>query len=83
MLHTITRVGLSILVVLGETLGRLAAPARQLSVKHSRGVYGSRHWAHLHVYSAAPGWLFIEMGAWTVEASWRTRAEISRLKFTA
>jgi hypothetical protein len=49
----------------------------------SRGVYGARHWSHFHVYSAAAGWLFIEMGCWTIEASWRTRSEMSRLKLTA
>lgn len=83
MLNTIARVGLWILVNLGETVGRLLAPSRQLFVVHSRGLYGNRHWSHFNVYSAAAGWLFIEMGAWTIEASWRTRSEISRLKLSA
>jgi len=65
------------------TLTRLAAPASQPSVALSHGVYGARHWAHCSAYLAAPGWLFVEIGAWTIEASWRTRIERSRLKFTA
>jgi hypothetical protein len=83
MINTIARVSLWSLVVCGEALGRLLAPARQLTVAHSRGLYGTRHWSHFHAYSAAPGWLFVEMGSWTVEATWRTRSEMSRLKFTA
>jgi hypothetical protein len=83
MVNPIARVCLWILVTLGESVGRLVAPARQLCVAHSRGLYGARHWSHFHAYSAAPGWLFIEIGSWTIEASWRTRSEISRLKFTA
>ena len=83
MINTIARIGLWILVALGATVGRLIVPSRQLCVTHSRGVYGNRHWSHFQAYSAAPGWLFIEVGAWTIEASWRTRSEMSRLKFTA
>lgn len=83
MLNTIARVCVWVLVNLGETVGRLVAPSRQFCVVQSRGVYGARHWSHFHVYSAAAGWLFIEMGCWTIEASWRTRSEMSRLKLTA
>jgi hypothetical protein len=83
MVNMIARVSLWILVTLGETMGRLVVPARQLCITHSRGLYGARHWSHFHAYSAATGWLFIEIGSWTIEASWRTRTEISRLKFTA
>ena len=83
MINTIARIALWSLVVIAVAVGRLLAPARQLSIARSHGLYGSRHWSHFHAYFAAPGWLFVEMGSWTVEASWRTRAEMSRLKFTA
>jgi hypothetical protein len=83
MLNAITRICLSILVTLGEAVGRLIVPSHQLWVTHSLGVYGTRHWTHFHAYFAAPGWLFIEMGSWTIEASWRTRCERSRLKLSA
>lgn len=83
MKNLIARLGMSILVTLAESVGRSVAPTRKLCVKHSHGVYGTRHWAHFHAYSSAPGWLLIEMGSWTVEASWSTRSGMSRLKFTA
>lgn len=83
MINTIARVALWSLVVLATACGRLLAPSRQLSIVRNRGLYGSRHWSHLNAYLAAPGWLFVEMGSWTVEATWRTRSEMSRLKFTA
>ena len=78
-----TRIGLSILVMFCEALARLFMPSRQVSMAYSRGMYGSRHWTHLNVYHAAPGWLFVEVGSWTIQASWRTQPERSRLKFTA
>ena len=83
MLNLFARIGLSILVTLAEAVGRLVWPAGKLCVKHSRGVYGTRHWAHLHAYCAAPGWMFIELGSWTVEASWSSRRGMSRLKSRA
>jgi hypothetical protein len=83
MIYTIARVALWCLVVLATGCGRLLAPARQLNIVHNFGLYGTRHWSHFHAYVASPGWLFIEMGSWTVEATWRTRSEMSRLKFTA
>jgi hypothetical protein len=83
MLNLFVRIGLSILVTLVETVGRLIWPVGRLRVKQSRGVYGTRHWAHLHAYRAAPGWMFIELGSWTVEASWSSRRGMSRLKFRA
>ena len=83
MTNTITRVCLWTLVIFAETLGRVLIPSRHLCVVFNRGLYGARHWAHFHVYSAASGWLFIEMGSWTIEASWKSRLEISRLKLTA
>ncbi|MFZ2652168.1 MAG: hypothetical protein WA210_18880 [Burkholderiaceae bacterium] len=83
MMNLIARVALSFPVVVLETLGRLVAPARRLCVKRSHGVYGTRHWAHFNAYRAAPGWMFIELGSWTIEASWSTRSGMSRLKYTA
>lgn len=83
MMNLLARIGMSILVTLIESVGRLAAPSRKLSVKHSHGVYGARHWAHFNAYSSAPGWMLVEIGSWTVEASWSTRSGLARLKFTA
>ncbi len=83
MTNLIARLGLSTLVAVGEALGRLVWPSGRLCVKHSHGLYGTRHWAHLNAYRAAPGWMFIELGSWTVEASWATRSGMSRLKITA
>lgn len=79
----IARLCLWILVSVGETFGRMLRPSRQLFVTYSHGLYGTRHWSHFQAYSAAPGWFFIEMGSWTVEALWRTRWEVSRLKLGA
>jgi hypothetical protein len=83
MLNLFARTGLSILFTLAETVARLVWPAGRLCLKHSRGVYGTRHWAHLRAYRAAPGWIFIELGSWTVEASWASRRGMSRLKSRA
>ena len=83
MKNLIARVGMSILVTLVESAGRIVLPTRNFCLKHSHGDYGTRHWAHVNAYSSAPGWLFIELGSWTVEASWSTRAGMSRLKYTA
>jgi hypothetical protein len=83
MTNPIARLGLSLLVAVGEGVGRLVWPSRRLCVRHSHGVYGARHWAHFNSYRAAPGWAFIEVGSWTVEVSWATRAGLSRLKITA
>jgi hypothetical protein len=83
MTNLFARAGMSILVTLAESVGRLAVPTRRLSVSHSHGVYGTRHWAHFNAYSSAPGWLLIEIGSWTVEASWSTRSGMSRLKINA
>ncbi len=83
MKNLFARIGMSILVTLVEAVGRLVAPSRKLSVKHSHGVYGTRHWAHFNAYNSAPGWMLIEIGSWTVEASWSSRSGLSRLKFTA
>lgn len=83
MMNLFARAGMSILVVLAESVGRLAVPTRKLCVKHSHGVYGTRPWSHFNAYSSAPGWLLIEVGSWTVEASWSSRSGMSRLKFNA
>ena len=79
----IVHVGLSVLSAPVETLGRVLAPARQFKVVHSHGVYGTRRWSYCNAYFGAPGWLLIDVGSWTIEATWRTRPEITRLKFTA
>ncbi len=82
MTNPIARLGLSMLVAVGEVVGRGVWPSGGLCVKHSHGVYGARHGAHFNAYRAAPGWMFIELGSWTVEASWATRSGMSRLKIT-
>lgn len=79
MLTLLFRIGLSILAALGETVARLVWPAGRLRLKPSHGVYGTRHWAHLRAYLASPGWMFVEVGSWTVEASWSSRRGMSRL----
>ena len=83
MMNLFTRLGMSVLVTLTESVGRLVAPTRKLTVKHRHGDYGTRHWAHFNAYSSAPGWMLIEIGSWTIEASWSTRSGMSRLKYTA
>jgi hypothetical protein len=83
MKNLIACAGLSTLATLAESVARLVTPSRQLCVRHSHGFYGTRDPSHFNVYRAAPGWLFIEMGSWTVEASWSTRSGLSRLKFNA
>ncbi len=83
MMNQLARIGMWIGVTLTEWLGRLVAPTRKLTLKHSHGAYGTRHWAHFNAYSSAPGWMLIEIGSWTVEAAWSTRSGMARLKYPA
>jgi hypothetical protein len=83
IIYKVARAGLETMAAVSEGVARLVTPARQLSVAPSHGLYGTRHWAHFNAYSAAPGWLFVEMGSWTIEANWRTRTEMPRVKLTA
>ncbi|MBI2767990.1 MAG: hypothetical protein HYX47_00055 [Burkholderiales bacterium] len=33
----------------------------------SNGLYGQRPWHHFDLHWAAPGWLFVEVGSYTLE----------------
>ncbi|MEQ1805122.1 MAG: hypothetical protein ABL900_07060 [Burkholderiaceae bacterium] len=83
MMNLLAQIGMLTLVTLTRLVGRLVAPTRRITVTLSHGAYGTRHWAHFHAYSSAPGWMMIEIGSWTVEAAWFTRSGMPRLKYTA
>lgn len=36
----------------------------------SRGLYGSRPVSHRDAYHLSPGWLFLELGSWTLEVDY-------------
>jgi hypothetical protein len=57
--------------------GAKLAPQRALDVFPSHALYGARPWWHLDVHRQAPGWLFMEVGSWTVEVAWRTRGQMA------
>ena len=42
----------------------------------SRKLYGCRPRFHHDAYMASPGWLFIELGDWTLEVEWPAQVRI-------
>jgi hypothetical protein len=58
------------------------APCREVDVFPHRNLVKCRRWWHLDAYaSAVPGsaWrnVSIEVGGWTIDASWKTRGELA------
>ncbi len=51
--------------------GAKVAPLRELDVFPTRIYAKGCKWWHLDAYLAAPGWLMLAVGGWTVEVSWK------------
>lgn len=45
----------------------------------SCGSYGSRPLSHRSAYLMAPGWLFLELGSWTLEVEYSPEAWPARV----
>lgn len=57
-------------------LARIVAPRRKLDLFPHRMYAAGRPKGHRDAYLMQPGYLFLELGGWTLEVAWRTCGEM-------